>query len=106
MQKAPKVTFDAKAVKLAYGKRIKQDDLKIVEGIDPKIEQLFHNFNVKTWKALSECSIEKCQEVLNSGGERYRLHKPGTWPKQAGYAHEGKWKELRDWQDNMKGGKE
>ncbi len=102
----PKVTFDAKSVKEAYGKRIKLDDLKIVEGIGPKIEQLFHNFNIKTWKSLSECSIEKCQEVLNSGGERYRLHKPGTWPKQASYAVEGKWEELKEWQDNLKGGKE
>jgi len=43
---------------------------------------------------------------LNSGGERFRLHNPGTWPKQAQYAFEGKWKELSEWQDNLKGGKE
>ena len=51
LKAVPKVTFDAKLVKEAYGKRVKQDDLKIVEGIGPKIEQLFHNFNLKTWKA-------------------------------------------------------
>lgn len=99
------IPFDAEAAKIAYGKKIKQDDLKIVEGIGPKIEGLFHNFDIKTWKALSETSIEKCQEVLNSGGERYRIHKPGTWPKQALLAYQGRWKELVKWQDELDGGK-
>ncbi len=99
------IPFDASAAKLAFGKKIKQDDLKIVEGIGPKIEGLFHNFNIKTWKALSETALDKCQEVLDSGGERYRIHDPGSWPLQAKMAYEGKWKELAKWQDEHKGGK-
>ena len=97
--------FDAGAAKLVFGKKIKEDDLKIVEGIGPKIEGLFHNFGIKTWKALSETSVDKCQEVLNSGGDRYRIHKPATWPRQAGLAAEGKFKELLKWQDELDGGK-
>lgn len=99
------LAFDAGAAKLALGKKVKQDDLKIVEGIGPKIEGLFHNFDIKTWKALSEASQEKCQEVLSSGGDRYKIHKPGTWPKQAKFAYEGKWAELVKWQDELNGGK-
>lgn len=99
------IPFDAGAAKAAFGKKIKQDDLKVVEGIGPKIEGLFHNFGIKTWKALGEASIEKCQEVLNSGGDRYRIHKPNTWPKQAKLAYQGKWKELKKWQDDLDGGK-
>ncbi|WP_010519613.1 hypothetical protein [Croceivirga radicis] len=102
---ATALAFNAEAAKSAYGKKIKQDDLKIVEGIGPKIEGLFHNFDIKTWKTLSETSIEKCQEVLNSGGERYRIHNPGSWPLQAKMAYEGKWLELVKWQDEHKGGK-
>jgi len=98
-------TFNADAAKAVFGKRIKQDDLKVVEGIGPKIEGLFHNFGIKTWKALSEASVEKCQEVLNSGGERYKIHNPGTWPKQSQLAYEGKWEELLKWQDELDGGK-
>ena len=82
--------FDAVAAKAVFGKKIKEDDLTVVEGIGPKIKELFHNHDIKTWKALSECSIDKCQSVLNSGGERYKIHKPGTWPKQAKLAYEGK----------------
>ncbi|TYA74332.1 hypothetical protein [Seonamhaeicola marinus] len=102
---APLIAFDAAAAKAVFGKKIKENDLTIVEGIGPKIQGLFHNHDVKTWKALSECSVDKCQEVLNSGGDRFKMHKPGTWPKQALLAYEGKWQELLDWQDELDGGK-
>ena len=99
------IPFDADAAKAVFGKKIKQDNLTVVEGIGPKIQELFHNNGVKTWKALSECSIEKCQEVLKSGGDRFKMHKPGTWPKQSKLAYEGKWEELLNWQDQLDGGK-
>jgi len=98
-------TFNADAAKAVFGKKIKEDDLTVVEGIGPKIQGLFHNHDVKTWKALSECSIDKCQAVLNSGGDRYKIHKPGTWPKQAKLAYEGRWADLQKWQDELDGGK-
>ena len=99
------ITFNADAAKAALGKKIKENDLTVVEGIGPKIQELFHNHDVKTWQALSGCSVEKCQEVLKTGGERYKIHKPGTWPKQALLASQGKWKELFDWQEELDGGK-
>jgi len=99
------IPFDAALAKATYGKKIKQDDLKIVEGIGPKIELLFHAKGITTWKGLSECSVEKCEEVLKSGGKAYEIHKPGTWPRQAQLAYEGKWVELHAWQDELKGGK-
>lgn len=78
---------------------------KIIEGIGPKISELFHNHDIKTWKALSETSVDKCKEVLISGGDRFKIHVPNTWPRQAGLAYEGKWKELSKWQDELDGGK-
>lgn len=97
--------FDAAAAKAVFGKKVKENDLTIVEGIGPKIQELFHNHDVKTWKALSECTVDKCQSVLDSGGERYKIHNPGTWPEQAKMAYEGKWKALLKWQDELDGGK-
>ncbi len=98
-------TFDAAAAKAIFGKKIKQDDLTVVEGIGPKIKELFHNHDITTWAALADCSIEKCQEVLKSGGKRFEMHKPGTWPKQADFAAKGLWQQLKDWQDKLDGGK-
>ena len=97
--------FDADEANAAMGKRIKKDDLKIVEGIGPKIEGLFHASGIKTWKALSEISTDKCQEVLSSGGDRYRIHDPASWPMQAKMAHQGEWNALAKWQDDHKSGK-
>jgi len=99
------VAFNADAAKAVFGKKIKENDLTLVEGIGPKIQELFHNHDVKTWHGLSQCDVGKCQEVLNSGGERFKVHNPGTWPKQALLAAEGKWKELFDWQEELDGGK-
>ena len=99
------IAFDADEAKAVFGKRIKQDDLTVVEGIGPKIQELFHNHDVKTWKALSECSVDKCKSVLMSGGDRFKMHKPGTWPEQAKMAYEGRWADLAKWQDELDGGK-
>lgn len=99
------IAFNADAAKAVFGKKVKENDLTIVEGIGPKIQELFHNHDVKTWKALSECSVEKCQSVLDSGGERFKVHTPRTWPDQAKMAYEGKWAELLKWQDELDGGK-
>ena len=97
--------FDAKAAKLAFGRLVKNDDLKLIEGIGPKIQGLFHNYEIKTWKALSQVSVAKCQEVLDSGGDRYKVHDPASWPMQAKMAYKGKWKELAKWQHEHKHGK-
>jgi predicted flap endonuclease-1-like 5' DNA nuclease len=98
--------FDASLAKSVFGKKINQDDLKIVEGIGPKIEELYHAAGIKTWKALSETPVEKSQAILDGGGERYSIHNPGSWAKQALLAYQGKWQELKDWQESHKGGKE
>ena len=91
--------------KKVFGKTVKENDLTIVEGIGPKIQQLFHKNNIKTWKSLSNCSVAKCQNILDDAGEAYRIHNPGTWPKQARMAYEGKWGKLLNWQDELDGGR-
>ncbi len=82
------------------------EDLKIVEGIGPKIEKLLKDAGINTWQELSEASINQLQEILDKAGERYRLADPGTWPKQAGLAAAGKWSELNEYQDFLQGGKD
>jgi predicted flap endonuclease-1-like 5' DNA nuclease len=100
------IAFDAKAVKAIYGKSYKQDDLKIIEGIGPKIEELFKTSGILTWKALGETSVDRLREILSKAGERYNVHDPNTWPRQSKLAYEGKWQELKDWQNTLEGGRE
>ncbi len=99
------IAFNADEVFSVLRKKWKQDDLKIVEGIGPKIEELYHAAGIKTWKDLSETPLEKSQAILAAAGERYRIHNPSTWAKQAEMCYQGKWKELKNWQDSLDGGK-
>ena len=89
-----------------FRKKIVRDDLKIVEGIGPKIEELFHSAGIMTWKDLASAAVERCQQILDAAGDNFRIHKPDTWPKQSELAYLGKWAELKEWQDSMTGGKE
>ena len=99
------IAFNSDTAFKALGKKVKQDDLKIVEGIGPKIEQLFQTAGIKTWKDLGETSVDKCKQILQEAGSRFAIHDPGTWPKQSLLAYEGKWQELKDWQNSLDGGK-
>ncbi len=86
--------------------KVKQDDLKLVEGIGPKIEGLLNAAGIHTWAELAAAPVDRLKKVLEDAGERYRLAVPDTWPRQAKLASEGKWDELKELQDRLKGGKE
>lgn len=92
-----------KGNKAGFGK-FKNNDLKIVEGIGPKISELLNNNGIKSWQELSETSVERIQEILDSQGSKFKLANPGSWPKQAGLAASGKWAELAKLQDELQGG--
>lgn len=105
---APKAAPAAKAAKidLPNGKSIKQDDLKMVEGIGPKIEGLLHAAGITTWEELANAPTEQVQAILDEAGPRYRMHEPTTWAKQARLAADGNWDKLVAYQDHLDGGRE
>ena len=80
-------------------------DLKIIEGIGPKIEQLLKDGGINNWQDLAEATLERLQEILTAAGERYRIHDPNTWSNQATLAAASKWDELNQYQDELKGGR-
>ena len=77
----------------------KGDDLKKVEGIGPKIAEHFNNAGIFTFEELANTEVSKLQDILTAAGPRYKMHNPGSWPKQARMAADGKWDELKEWQD-------
>jgi ribosomal protein L27 len=84
----------------------KSDDLKKIEGIGPKIAELLNAAGITTFAQLSVTSTERVKEILEEAGSRFTMHDPTTWGKQAALAAEGKWEELKKWQDELDGGKE
>jgi predicted flap endonuclease-1-like 5' DNA nuclease len=81
-------------------------DLKRVEGIGPKIEEIFNNAGIHTFQQLADAAIDRLQEILAEAGERFTLADPGTWAAQARLAAEEKWDELQALQDSLKAGRE
>jgi len=81
------------------------DDLKVVEGIGPKIEKLLNQAGILTFAQLAEASPERIKEILVAAGPRYLMHNPATWPEQSALARDGQWDALKTWQDELNKGR-
>jgi predicted flap endonuclease-1-like 5' DNA nuclease len=81
------------------------DDLKIVEGIGPKIEGLLNNEGILTFAQLAAAAPERIKEILHAAGPRFQMHDPSTWPQQSALARDGKWDALKKWQDELNKGR-
>jgi predicted flap endonuclease-1-like 5' DNA nuclease len=84
----------------------KLNDLKIVEGIGPKIEELLKESGVANLAVLAQAKSEDIKAILDTQGARFKLADPSTWPKQARMAVDGNWDRLQEFQDFLQGGKE
>lgn len=82
-----------------------QDDLTKIEGIGPKIQDLFRAAGINSFLQLSQTSVKKMKDILTAAGPRFQTHQPDTWARQAGLAALGDWTTLKKWQDELDGGK-
>lgn len=99
---APAKKAEPAKPKAASKKPAKADDLKKIEGIGPKIAETLTDAGIATFADLSKTTPEAIVEIIS--GVRGN-HVPDTWPAQAKLAAEGKWDELKKWQDELDGGK-
>ncbi len=84
---------------------VDQNDLKVVEGIGPKIEELLKNDGIMTWSDLAQTDTDTLQTILTNAGNRFKMHDPRTWPEQAAMARDGQWSDLEDYQNSLVGGR-
>ncbi len=82
-----------------------RDNLKMVEGIGPKVEQILNSGGIMNFTQLANTKPEQIKALLLAAGDHFRQHDPGTWPAQALLAAQGKWDELKKWQDQLDGGR-
>lgn len=85
---------------------VEPDDLAIVEGIGPKISALLNQNGIYTFAQLAVTSAERLRSILTSGGPRFRMADPQTWPEQALLARDGKWDALQALQASLRGGRQ
>lgn len=98
----PELDLDAAAVVL--GKRIRRDDLTVIEGIGPKIAEIISADGIDTWRSLSLTQPTHIRGLLDLAGSSYSIHDPGTWPEQAGLLADGRWEEFKALAEELDGG--
>ena len=82
-----------------------KNNLRVIEGIGPKIEGLLNEAGIQTFNQLAKAKQADLKEILASAGPRYKMHNPATWTKQAALAAKGKREALAKLQAELKGGK-
>jgi predicted flap endonuclease-1-like 5' DNA nuclease len=90
----------------AAGFNIKHDDdLTIIEGIGPRIDELLHQNGIVSFAQLARLGVPEILEILERGGPHFRLTNPGSWARQAALASENHWAELKRLQEELISGR-
>jgi predicted flap endonuclease-1-like 5' DNA nuclease len=99
-----KVSIDLVAAKAAGFSIKTEDDLTVIEGIGPKINDLFKAEGLKTFAQVAKATVPQMRGILDKGGSRFRIANPGTWAQQAALAESNNWTELKKMQDELSAG--
>jgi predicted flap endonuclease-1-like 5' DNA nuclease len=73
---------------------ISMDNLQIIEGIGPKMEQILKENSVNNLLALSKESTKGLRAILDKYGDKYKIIDPSEWVEQAKLAHSRQWDNL------------
>lgn len=92
---------EAPAVKAASAQ---PDDLKVIEGIGPKMEKALHAAGIKTFAQLAGTSEDQINAAIKAAGMRFAPSVP-TWAQQAAYAARGDFAGLEAFQKTLTGGR-
>ncbi len=99
-------TPDVSGATEVLGRKIALDDLKVVEGISPKIEELCHGKDIRTWWGLANTDVAVLRGMLDEAGPRFQMHDPGSWPEQGGLLAHGQWAEFKALTDRLQAGRD
>jgi predicted flap endonuclease-1-like 5' DNA nuclease len=76
-----------------------KDDLKKLEGIGPKLEQVLNAVGIQNFEQLAGMTAEQIKPILDAAGNQFRMHDPKSWPYQAELAQKGEWERLKEYQN-------
>ncbi len=86
-------------------KKAVPDDLVLIEGIGPKINEIMAKAGITTFQQLADTSVDKLKELLKAAGGRFASHDPSTWPEQSALAAKGDWDAFKKLTDALDGGR-
>ena len=84
---------------------IKKDDLKLIEGIGIKIEELLNSKGIYTFQQLRNSKSDELTEILKTSGTKFHMHDPRSWPQQAQLADNQMWDQLKELQEELNKGR-
>ncbi len=85
---------------------LNNDNLQIIEGIGPKMDELLKSFGISTWTELANANALDIKLKLEAANSKYRIIDPSSWPEQAQLANEKRWDKLIEYQKSLSSGKE
>src|SRR5690606_36208159 len=86
--------------------KAKADDLTLIEGVGPKIAEVLAGAGLADFAGVAAKSAEELKAILVAAGDQFNTAVTDTWTEQAKLAADGKFDELKKWQDELDGGKE
>jgi chromosome segregation ATPase len=89
-----------------YRNRYTPDDLKVIEGIGPKIEEILNKAGIIKFSQLSDMEPAQVKTILEVAGSRFSMHNPETWGIQADLANKGDWDKLKEYQEYLSAGRD
>jgi predicted flap endonuclease-1-like 5' DNA nuclease len=82
---------------------LKPDDLTVLEGIGPKVNQLLQEAGIRTFAQLAVAPVSELKAILVPAGLQFI--DPSSWGEQAKLAADGKFDELKILTGSLRGGR-
>lgn len=102
-EETPAAIDEERAMEAAITAQVQPDDLTVIEGIGPKVNQLLNNAGIQTYAQLADANPESLKAILEPAG----LHfiNPESWVEQAQLLSEGKMEAFQELAKQLKGGR-
>lgn len=62
--------------------------------------------SIETLEALAQTDLSDIEQLLKQANPGYHMHNPSTWRTQARLAGNGNWDVLKDYQEELNGGRD
>ena len=82
--------------------KLKTNNMQIIEGIGPKMDEVLNNNGISSWAVLAGKSFDELRMILDQEkyGAKYQIIDPTDWPAQAALAAKGDWDGLIKFQSD------
>jgi F-type H+-transporting ATPase subunit gamma len=103
--RATVVNVHSESVVSPVAEAVAADDLTVIEGIGKKMAAALVAAGIDTFEKLANTTEADLRAAVQAAGMRFAPTIP-SWPKQAGYAAQGDWDGLDQYQKQLIGGRE